>query len=481
MAGRVKTFSKHFGLEKTQAELDFVDIPIRGDIALFVDPFALSQRTDRWSLDAHVTLLAFFEQLVEDIRAGKSAAALAGLQNLREPNETHLGLSKGMPRGNGIGQEQAAALLRALTNSAAVKTGLLSSMEECELMVEGIGRDKISDLSTNVLRGHLAIYTKDQCELHGINTTGMPLKPYYDRVAREWRSEYFELPSAADRPVLLVPKAIVRAAPAYDHETYYRHSVLPYLQAEALSANSSLVRTLKNGKRVVRKKDVAADFPCTKDNLFKFSRKHPSVLRMYRNQLAELERKGAASLLDSSDEAVVAKALSCALSSIQPGGTTASTYHNLMVGIVEFVFYPHLLYPVKENPIHGSRKRLDIRMENGARGGAFYRLHAVKKLPCAYVAFECKNYTTDVANPELDQLAGRFSPNRGQVGVMCCRAFDDRARFVERCRDTFKDQRGLIIPLDDPLVLECLKLIETGQRSAVDDLFRIAIDEVWVS
>ena len=42
-------------------------------------------------------------------------------------------------------------------------------------------------------------------------------------------------------------------------------------------------------------------------------------------------------------------------------------------------------------------------MENGARAGIFYRLHDVRKLPCPYVFFECKNYVTEVAHPELDQ------------------------------------------------------------------------------
>jgi hypothetical protein len=36
-------FAEHFRLNKSQAELDFVDVPIDGDIPLFVDPFAISR------------------------------------------------------------------------------------------------------------------------------------------------------------------------------------------------------------------------------------------------------------------------------------------------------------------------------------------------------------------------------------------------------------------------------------------------------
>ena len=42
-------FTQAFGLTKSQAELDFVNIDLGGDIPLFVDPFALSIRKDAWS------------------------------------------------------------------------------------------------------------------------------------------------------------------------------------------------------------------------------------------------------------------------------------------------------------------------------------------------------------------------------------------------------------------------------------------------
>lgn len=66
-----------------------------------------------------------------------------------------------------------------------------------------------------------------------------------------------------------------------------------------------------------------------------------------------------------------------------------------------------------------------------------------------HVFVECKNYSREIANPELDQLSGRFSPSRGKIGIILCRSFDNKNKFLERCRDTAKDDRGYIIPLDD--------------------------------
>jgi len=65
------------------------------------------------------------------------------------------------------------------------------------------------------------------------------------------------------------------------------------------------------------------------------------------------------------------------------------------------------------------------------------------------IMIECKNYSNDISNPELDQIAGRFSNLRGWFGIIMSRHFDNKDLFVERCKDTAKDGRGIILCLDD--------------------------------
>jgi len=203
------------------------------------------------------------------------------------------------------------------------------------------------------------------------------------------------------------------------------------------------------------------------------------VLDKYRDDLEKDHRVDRKSDADVSDEKEIAETLSRGLKSISPGRDYASKYHDLMIGIIEFIFFPWLCNPIKEKEINSGRKRIDMVMENAARGGVFYKLHDIRKIPCAIVPLECKNYKTEVSNPELDQLAGRMSVNRGMFGFLCCRHFENRSKFIESCKDTYRDRKELIVPLDDNTIVKFLHLISEEKRKVIDRKINDLIDEVW--
>lgn len=471
-------FAQHFGLGKTQSELDFVNVKLDRDNPLFVDPYAISLRLDEWGVSAHRQLSSFFQSVIDAIRQGREADARELLAHLQEPNETRLGLSKGRPQGAGIGPGQADDLYTALSKSEAVRTGTLTSLEECELMIEGIGNDKISDLATNVLRGNLIEYTKAQCTLHGVAVSQVAIGPTFNPQRRQWENAYVDLPVVGGLPVLLVPKSIVRRKPAYEHRKFYQHYALNFLQAEHLRVHSGLVTTLKNGRERVYKKDLIVDFPCAKAQLLAFAQKHPDVLENYRLELAALHSRPPSNPIEPEDEIALAVALRTALAAIPAGNPDAGRYHSLMIGIVEFVFFPNLVFPRKEQEIHQGRKRIDIDVENAAIDGAFHRMHDVRHVPCNYVPIECKNYSSDIANPELDQMIGRFSVRRGRLGMILCRQFNNRPLFVERCRDTWGDGHGVILCIDDQIVNQWLGMLERNARADIDIHVNELIGEV---
>ncbi|MDO8618605.1 MAG: hypothetical protein Q7R49_01515 [Candidatus Daviesbacteria bacterium] len=475
---QIKTFSQYFGLSKNQFELDFVDIPINnGDIPLFIDPYAISKRTDYWSVDCHNAIVEFFQGVIDKIRESNEVEAKYMLSGLREPNQIRFGLSKGTyPNGRGIGREQTKDLYDALADSTAVKTGFIKDLEECELLIEGISRDKISDIATNVIRNKLIEYTQTQCELWGIPLTSVPSGSIWDTQENKWISEYTNLPICDSRSIILVPKAIARFGMEFDHQEYFQHFVLNFLQAEHLSANSSLVRTLKDGtKKPPFKKTLKEKYPLSKGFLYEFSKNNPRVLENYKRSknynLSEITVEELIYLITSvaGEQSFDFDAFINGLDSIPAGDTNAKKFHEHIIGALTAIFYPALINPKKEQEIHQGRKRIDITFQNAAHDGFFHDLPNNKNVPSGYVFVECKNYSSDPTNPELDQLSGRFSTNRGKFGFLVCRNFENKQLFIQRCKDTADDARGFIIVLDDNDIKTLLNFRRENNIQGISD------------
>src|SRR3954449_434370 len=144
--------SDNYGLPRSQAALDFVDVDIHGDTRLYVDPLALRPLKSRWAHECVSLIQDFFTEVIRTITSGRDQDAQSLLTGLREPNEAHLGLSVGIARGSAIGEGLAYDLWRSLSESKAVQSGLLVELEDTALMVEGIAKDRISDITINIIR-----------------------------------------------------------------------------------------------------------------------------------------------------------------------------------------------------------------------------------------------------------------------------------------------------------------------------------------
>jgi hypothetical protein len=284
-------FSEAFQLGLSQPELDFVDIYIDGDMPVFVDPFAISLYGDTISRECNNAILGFFHSVIVAIRTGNSGRAKLMLNNLSEPNETKLGVSSGESRGRGVSGKQAGDLYKSLAKSKAAISGLVNEISECDLFIEGIGRDKISDITTNIIRQHLIEYTQQQCDLHNIKSMmKVPSGRIWDSNIGVWREKYTMLPVVNGMKVILVPRNFVRRNLAINSQDYLNKHVLEYLQAEHLQAGTSLVEVLKNGVRRVTKKTLRERYPCTKDWMAQFTKEHPDVLEEYKEIMKKRRR-----------------------------------------------------------------------------------------------------------------------------------------------------------------------------------------------
>lgn len=319
-------------------------------------------------------------------------------------------------------------------------------------MVPGVDKDLLSDMTTQIIRGPLIEYTQQCCVQYGIKMEFQYGGNIWNPDSLEWEEFYdVPLPRTSDGTLLLVPKSIVRHAPILDNTKYFSGYLAPYLEAEELRSQSQLVHLLKDGTAKVDKRDLRAKYGDSKEDVVE------QTLRLDRKPL-ERYRKVAGQItappLVNED---IARTVGSAqvdildaygkITAIRPGPQGASLYHRAVADLLSAIFYPPLANFKIEDKIHDGRKRIDITCDNVATAGFFDWVN--RGFHCPIIPIECKNYQHDLANPELDQLSGRFSDQRGNLGLVVCRTFEDKALFLDRCRDTARDRRGYVIALDD--------------------------------
>ena len=287
------------------------------------------------------------------------------------------------------------------------------------------------------------------------------------------------------KALLLVPKVAVSFHKNYTDQKYYRHFVLNFLQDDHLQRKTALVRRRfdKKGKLVkewVTKKDVIdTEAPFSKEFLRDFTKKHPEIFKRFRSEKTRTAKPINNEELEDVDISELVDFLVSSLGSIEPGLEGANTYHNLVVGVFELIFYPKLTNPIRQKPINDDRKIIDLSLDNAAPEGFFHRLHDIHKILSRYIFVECKNISEDPKNPEIDQLAGRFSVNNGKFGILACRNIKNNKVLIKRCQDLWKQKNELIIPISDMEIIKILTDIKSGilrpEEKILDDLQRSII------
>ncbi|MGY2127474.1 hypothetical protein [Blastococcus sp. SYSU DS0617] len=444
--------TQHYNLGATQGGVDFVDVTVDGDVPVYIDPTALRHQSGDWAERCVEDLQSFFAVLLAAIASDDRPALAALIYPLSEPNETHLGSSEGSSKGRSLGSAARAELLiDSLRESKAVQSGFLSDLEDSALMIPGIDKDIISDITTCVIRRQLIAYTQQQCDFLGIPMEKQDSGPAWDSTLKQWVSGQVLLPRAGGDKLMLVPKAIVRAKLTVDKGHYYRGYLRPYYEDELLAnPRQGLVRTLKSGRKEVVLGKLDEELGTTKSDITRQTQEHPDALSRYKNNLAS-ENSGPLSNEELADrigaEVEDLREILAEIKAVLPGQSGANPYHRAVAKLFSALFGLSLGNERIETPLHKGMKRIDITYDNVSLRGFFHWLglhhHA------ATVVVECKNYGHDLGNPEFDQIAMRFSKSRGMFGMLACRSFENKETALARAKAIADDGHGYVVVLDD--------------------------------
>lgn len=211
-------FSDYFSLDATVLdEFGAFDISLVTDLPLFVDPFLLFNSKKKAYSELHESIISYLVFLKKKAESGQiSPALLKSWYCFPEVKQTWLGFSEFGNSGSGLGMYFAESLHRNLhrlfPEFGAEQITRGSHLEKLCLIREGVGRDNISDFTTNLIKGYLCEYTQrfakeklrnDQCRI--VSISGIQFN--YD--TEVWESAQFVLPWFAGDFILLTPKDIL--------------------------------------------------------------------------------------------------------------------------------------------------------------------------------------------------------------------------------------------------------------------------------
>lgn len=214
-------FSEYFNI-KCLGDEDWFNPILTQDTLLFIDPFAVFKSKDELFKDTYPEMMYFFQQAFELIaHAGGNKNNLSykkaeSMLLFPEENAFCLGYSK-TRRGSGTGPLWAKTLASNINSIIARGVTHISHFEELGIFCTGVGPDRLSDMTTNLLKNRFITYTQRICNLHEVPMKKVRVQnAYFDYEFKRWCDSECLLPVnpyKGNSPVILVPKDFLNMLP----------------------------------------------------------------------------------------------------------------------------------------------------------------------------------------------------------------------------------------------------------------------------
>jgi len=385
-----------------QFEVDFVLPRVGIDLPVGIDPFLLFKSRDPRLAGLHELLLRYFAHGIRAVHEDRLSEARSIL-DFPEVPELGFGYSQGGKRGSGVGEYLAGLIIDTIGGSPAIRERGLRHLEELQLLSVGIGPDRLSDLTANIIKSFLISYTQKQCGLWELEMErGVPLSHVLNPDSFEWFDGYFDLPVNPydQQPILLVPRRIVRSLPWINYEDYVRTEFASYLRAK---------RAKSRQRTRISKEDVVA-----------VSRRETERVDRYvaRKEATADQAQPSAEYLRDSNTCAEAEALRKALLELPAGLGAANAYQRLALEILNFLFAPELIDGrLEERTLDGTERR-DIIFTNDS--DLTFWSYLRQEHSSFILMFEAKNKDA-LRNQDIAQTATYLGDRLGRLGFVITR------------------------------------------------------------
>ena len=431
-----------------QLEVDFV-IPRKvEDLPLCIDPFLLYKSRDPELRSLHDLVTRHFGAGVEAIRSGNICEA-ERILDFPEVPEVGFGYGSKNKRGSGLGTTLQKLLIDSFTMSPAILARGIRHIEEMQLISPGIGPDRVGDIASNILKSYLIGYTQRQCAIHNIPIErNMPLGHVFDPDDGRWSDGYFDLPMnpADGKPVLLVPRRMVRQLPWINYENFAKTEFRAYLIAKRSKSASTPMMS------AVSKVEVTST-----------SRVETSLIDNYVKQRESLAAQAQPFLPAMNDDALATgDTLLGRLRETSVGHADAARYQRAVLDILTFVFCPDLIDGrLEQRTIDGTERR-DILFTNDSDDSFLdYVRQAHDSL---ILMFDAKN-VRELEMGDLNQCATYLGDRIGRLGFIVTR-HQPEENILRKQIAIFNDSqpRKVLLVVTDHDLAELVKVrVDDGQ------------------
>ena len=210
-------FSDRFNVSPAALEAyGAFDISVVSDLPVFIDPFLLFNSDKPDYLALHDQILDYLRFLRDHAHEPLEPGRVKSWYTFSEVRQNWLGFAVGGNRGHGLGKGFATALHAALGDvleDFGDETITSSShLEKLALIRPGVGRDTISDLTTNLIKHYLLRFTSEFATLHlapeDRKKIAVP-RAKFNYNTETWATDTYDLPFTAGDFIILTPSDLL--------------------------------------------------------------------------------------------------------------------------------------------------------------------------------------------------------------------------------------------------------------------------------
>ena len=210
-------FSQYYSVPSdVLAKYGAFDISLVSDLPLFVDPFLLfnSQKSEYQVL--HQDIIKYLTFLRDHADANLDPALVRNWYRFKEVKQNWLGFTVLGNSGSGLGANFAMALHASLgsilRNFGSEQITKGSHLEKLALIKDGVGRDNVSDFTTNLIKSYLLEYTQQFAKSYlqpEQRETFAVARAVFNYGTESWETRTYELPYFNGDFILLTPADIL--------------------------------------------------------------------------------------------------------------------------------------------------------------------------------------------------------------------------------------------------------------------------------